>query len=98
MDQDTMKINRFTSNALVEKIRERNTVCGTKHDVETAVSRVFDALTELTKETGSTVRVVGFGTFEKKHKPERNAVNPQTREPIKVAAKDVLTFKPAKKG
>jgi nucleoid DNA-binding protein len=92
----TDTINKFTSAALVEKIRERNTLAGTKAEIETNISRVFDAVNELTKAPGSSVRVAGFGTFAKKHKPERNARNPQSGEPIKVAAKDVLTFKPGK--
>ncbi|WP_030506338.1 HU family DNA-binding protein [Microbispora rosea] len=44
---------------------------------------------------GDTVALHGFGTFERVHKPARTARNPQTGDPVEVAAKDVPVFKPA---
>jgi len=43
------------------------------------------------------VQFVGFGKFEKVHKGERMATNPQNpQEKVKVAEKDVPKFKPGR--
>lgn len=87
-------INRYTSTALVERMRQRNSLI-TKSEAELAVSRVFDAVKSLADEDGP-VRVANFGTFKKKFKPERQGRNPATGEAIRIAAKNVLSFTPAK--
>lgn len=45
--------------------------------------------------SGDTVALHGFGTFKQVHKPERQAVNPSTRQPVTVAARDLPKFTPA---
>jgi DNA-binding protein HU-beta len=40
---------------------------------------------------------VGFGTFQKTRRKARKGRNPQTGEPIKIKATNVVKFKPGKK-
>ncbi|MDR1762966.1 MAG: HU family DNA-binding protein [Dysgonamonadaceae bacterium] len=53
-------------------------------------------LTAVTKELkkGGKVTLVGFGTYQVVEKKARTGVNPQTKKPIKIAAKKVVKFKP----
>lgn len=41
---------------------------------------------------GDDITLVGFGTFKAKKRAARTARNPQTGEPIKIAAKKVMQF------
>lgn len=45
---------------------------------------------------GSAVTLVGFGTFDVRDKSARMGRNPQTGQPIKIAARKVAVFKPGK--
>jgi len=45
---------------------------------------------------GDTVTLVGFGTFEKRHRGARTGKNPQTGEPVKIKASNTVAFKPGK--
>lgn len=58
----------------------------------TLVLSIFDGL--LSKE--GTFRITGFGTFFKSHRKARNGVNPATGKKIKIAAKNVVRFRPGK--
>ena len=58
-----------------------------------AVDAVLDTI-QTTVARGEHVRLIGFGTFEKQHKPARDGVHPTTREPIRVPAKSVPKFIP----
>ncbi len=40
-----------------------------------------------------TVTLVGFGTFEKRHRGARTGKNPQTGEPVKIKASKKLAFR-----
>ncbi len=42
------------------------------------------------------VTLVGFGTFEKRHRGARTGKNPQTGEPVKIKATNTVAFKPGK--
>lgn len=42
------------------------------------------------------VTLVGFGTFEKRHRGARTGKNPQTGEPVKIKASNTVAFKPGK--
>ena len=42
------------------------------------------------------VTLVGFGTFELKSKPARTGINPQTKQPVKIAASKAPCFKVGK--
>jgi len=47
-------------------------------------------------DSGEKVTLVGFGTFSVSHRDARTGRNPQTGETIKIAAKNVVKFKPGK--
>ena len=64
----------------------------TKKDSEKAVTAVIDAITE-TLANGEKVSIVGFGTFEVKERAERLGHNPQTGEPMAIAASKAPAFK-----
>ena len=46
---------------------------------------------------GDSVGLIGFGTFETKHRPARTGRNPQTGAPIDIPEKTVPAFKAGKK-
>lgn len=66
-----------------------------KKDAETAITATFEAITEaLSKE--EKVQLVGFGSFEVKPRSARMGRNPQTKEPIPIAASKAPVFKAGK--
>ena len=58
--------------------------------------RVLDAtlagITKGLKKDGK-VALVGFGTFSAKKRAAREGINPLTKEPMKIPAKNVVSFK-----
>ena len=64
-----------------------------KKDAEKAVNAALAAITE---ENGGKVSLVGFGTFEVRERPERQGRNPQTKEPMTIAASKLPAFKAGK--
>jgi len=44
-------------------------------------------------QNGSTVLILGFGTFLVKERMERNSVHPQTGKPVRLPSKKVVRFK-----
>ena len=65
-----------------------------KADSKKAVEATIEAITEAIK-AGEKVAVIGFGTFAVQERPERQGINPATKESITIAAKKVVTFKPS---
>lgn len=62
-------------------------------------SLVLDALLDTIKDTladGKKVQLIGFGTFEVRHRAARTGRNPQTGKAIKIPATDIPAFKPGK--
>ncbi len=68
---------------------------GTKVQAEEVVDTIFDAIIGTMKKGGE-VSIAGFGIFSVKGRPARMARNPKTGEQVKVAAKKVPKFRPAK--
>ena len=66
-----------------------------KKDSEAAVAAVIDGITD-TLAKGDKVQLVGFGTFEVRHRKAREGRNPSTGETIKIAAQNVPAFKAGK--
>jgi DNA-binding protein HU-beta len=66
-----------------------------KKDSEAAVAAVIDGITD-TLAKGDKVQLVGFGTFEVRHRQARDGRNPSTGEAIKIAAQKVPAFKAGK--
>ncbi|WP_053980667.1 HU family DNA-binding protein [Marinagarivorans algicola] len=64
-----------------------------------AAGRALDAVTESITNAlkdGDQVALVGFGTFLVKERAARTGRNPQTGQPIEIAAANIPTFKPGK--
>lgn len=55
----------------------------------------FEAMTEVIAETikKEKIQISGFGSFELKHKPEREGINPLTKEKITISACTVPSLK-----
>mgnify|MGYP003483912119 CR=1 FL=1 len=64
----------------------------TKKDADKAVSAVISSIEEALVK-GEKVQLVGFGTFEVRDRKAKEAINPATKQKIKVPAKKA----PAKK-
>ena len=60
-----------------------------------ALDAMVDSVTEALKE-GDQVVLVGFGTFSVKERAARTGRNPQTGDPIEIAAAKVPSFKAGK--
>lgn len=45
---------------------------------------------------GEKIQLVGFGSFERKYRKSKTALNPKTQEPVEVSAAFVPQFKPGK--
>jgi DNA-binding protein HU-beta len=82
----------MTMRNLVDEVRRRGGELSTEVAARAAVETVVEAIDSVTKR-GEKIVVRGFGTFERKQRAERTARNPKTGEPIKVAAREQLTFK-----
>ena len=59
-----------------------------KKAAEAAVNATLSAITEGLK-TEEKVQLVGFGSFEVKHRAARTGLNPRTKEPVAIAASTV---------
>ena len=67
----------------------------TKKDAEKAVNGMINAITEALK-NGEEVSLVGFGTFKVRERTEHSGINPQTKEPMTIAASKLPSFKAGK--
>ncbi|MBM4342889.1 MAG: integration host factor subunit alpha [Deltaproteobacteria bacterium] len=65
-----------------------------KREAAELVERVFDTLKD-TLSKQEKVKISGFGNFVVREKKARMGRNPQTRQPIEISARRVLTFKPS---
>ena len=66
---------------------------------EKSVSEVTNCLLEViaqTLEKGEAVRLLGFGTFERKERAARSGFNPGTQEVVQLPASKTVTFKVGK--
>lgn len=66
-----------------------------KKDAESAVSAVLNVISDALAQ-GEEVRLVGFGSFEVKHRKERMGLNPKTKTAVPIPATKVPAFKPGK--
>ena len=66
-----------------------------KKDAEAAVSAMLDVISNTLAE-GEEIRLVGFGSFEVKHRKERMGLNPKTKTAVPIPATKVPAFKPGK--
>ena len=66
-----------------------------KADAGRALDATLNAVTSALKK-GDTVSLVGFGTFSVKERAARTGRNPQTGQPIQIAAAKIPGFKAGK--
>lgn len=59
------------------------------------LSAILDEITNALSRKES-VSLIGFGTFEPRHRNARTGKNPQTGETIQIAASNTVGFKPGK--
>lgn len=80
----------------VELIRQIADKAGIKQkDAEKALNAFTETVTEALK-NGGKVALVGFGTFEVSERAARTGRNPQTGEPVEIAASKLPKFKAGK--
>ena len=62
-----------------------------------ALNSFMASVTKALKKKNGKVTLVGFGTFSTMRRKARKGRNPQTGEPIKIKASNVVKFRPGKK-
>jgi DNA-binding protein HU-beta len=67
----------------IKSVAERASV--SQKEAKQVVDAALDIITESLR-GGEKVTLTGFGTFEVRQRQEREGVNPQTRQKIKIAA------------
>ena len=65
-----------------------------KREAAELVEIVFETLKD-TLAKSEKVKISGFGNFVVREKKARMGRNPQTKKPIEISARTVLTFKPS---
>ena len=66
-----------------------------KAKAKEVVESVFDNI-KAALGKADTAQFIGFGTFRVEHREAREGRNPQTGEPMQIAAKNVVKFKAGK--
>lgn len=84
----------MSKNELVELIAEKAEI--SKAAATRALDATFEGITEALKNEGK-ITFVGFGTFSAKKRAAREGINPLTKEPLKIPAKTVASFKAGSK-
>ena len=85
----------MTKAEIVEKMAKDAEI--SKVAATTALNSFMDSVTKSLKKKDGKVTLVGFGTFSKSRRKARKGRNPQTGEPIKIKATNVVKFRPGKK-
>lgn len=68
----------------------------TKTDAQKALEATLAGITAGLKKEGK-VALVGFGTYTVKQRAARDGINPLTKEPLHIPAKNVVGFKAGSK-
>ena len=84
----------MTKAELVEKAAKDADV--SKGEAAAALNSCLDNITKALKKKNGKVTLVGFGTFAKVRRKARKGRNPQTGDPIKIKARNVVKFKAGK--
>ena len=85
----------MTKAELITKIAEDAGI--SKIAASAALISFMDGVTKALKKKDGKVTLVGFGTFSKVRRKARKGRNPQTGDPIKIKACNVVKFKAGKK-
>ena len=78
---------------LIDSIADRAGV--TKKQADTVLTAALDTIVD-TVSDGDKVTLVGFGSFEPRHRKARNGRNPQTGKALKIPATTVPAFSAGK--
>jgi len=78
---------------LVSAVADKASI--TKKDAEKSINTIVEVITEQLAKGGK-VQLVGFGTFDVAKRAAREGRNPQTGEPMKIAASKSPRFKVGK--
>ncbi len=78
---------------LVDQIAQRATV--TKKQADAVLTAAIEAIMEAVSE-GDKVTLVGFGSFERRHRKEREGRNPKTGEKMSIPETMVPAFSAGK--
>lgn len=84
---------------MVNKSELVEAIAGSADISKAAAGRALDAITDsiaAALKEGDQVALVGFGTFLVKDRAARTGRNPQTGEPIQIAAAKIPSFKAGK--
>ncbi len=84
----------MTKAELIEKMAKDANI--SKVAAGKALSSFTTNVTKSLKKKDGKLTLVGFGTFQKIRRKARKGRNPQTGEPIKIKAKNVVKFKAGK--
>ncbi|MBD1876605.1 MULTISPECIES: HU family DNA-binding protein [Cyanophyceae] len=83
---------------LVDKVAEKASAGDksmTKKDVDSVITATIDAIMEAVA-TGEKVTLVGFGSFERRERKEREGRNPKTGDTMVIPATKVPAFSAGK--
>ena len=78
---------------LIAAVAEKANI--SKKDSELVVKATIDSIVSALKD-GEKVQLVGFGSFEVKHRAARTGRNPKTKETITISASNTPAFKAGK--
>ncbi len=78
---------------LVEKIAQKSEL--TKKDAEKALNAFIDSVVEAVA-ANDKVQLIGFGTFERRHREAREGRDPRSGATIKIPASNAPAFKAGK--
>jgi DNA-binding protein HU-beta len=67
----------------------------TKKQADEVISAFLSVITEAVA-NGENITLVGFGSFERRERSEREGRNPKTNEPMTIPATKVPAFSPGK--
>ncbi len=84
----------MTKAELVDKMAKEAGI--SKIAASAALNSFMDGIIKALKKKEGKVTLVGFGTFAKIRRKARTGRNPQTGDPIKIKARNVVKFKPGK--
>lgn len=76
-------VNEIAAKAQLNKVAARAALDACLESIEQALAN------------DDSVKLIGFGTFSIVEKPERKGINPRTKEPITIASRKTVKFKPA---
>ena len=85
----------MTKAELVEQMAKDADI--TKAATAAALDSFMASVTKALKKKDGKMTLVGFGTFAKVRRKARKGRNPQTGEPLKIKARNAVTFKAGKK-